>query len=142
MSLLLERKLDDLNVGLCLHPVETLLARLVGASTFFVWCQHVVRHAEDLCECFPAVVHAAGAFLPKQRLQHLRLLQPLSLLPAGQPAGTSVRFECLSVLYFLNTLKSSVVACIQLGDHPRGQHEVQQAVFGHRGKKPLNLSGC
>ena len=139
MSLLLERQLADLHVGLCLHSVETLLARLVGASTFIVWYQHVVRHAEDLCECFPAVVHAAGAFLPKQRLQHLRLLEPLSLLPAGQHAGTSVRFECLGVLYLLNTLQSSVAAGIQLGDHPRGQHEVQQAVFGHQKKKVIKF---
>ena len=111
----------------------------MGAFTVIFWYQHVVRHAEDLCECFPAVVHAAGAFLPKQRLHHLRLLEPLFLLPAVQHAGISERFECLSVLYLLNTLHSSVVACIQLGDHPWGQHEVQQAVFGHQKKKLIKF---
>ena len=96
-------------------------------------------NAEDLRECFTTVVHAAVAVLQRPWLQHLCLLKPLSLLPAVQPAGISERFECLSVLYLLNTLQSSVVACIQLGDHPWGQHEVQQAVFGHQKKKLIKF---
>ena len=96
-------------------------------------------NAEDLRECFTTVVHAAVAVLQRPWLQHLRLLEPLSLLPAGQHAGTSVRFERLGVLYLLNTLQSSVAAGIQLGDHPRGQHEVQQAVFGHPKKKLIKF---
>ena len=99
----------------------------------------MVRHAEELRESFPAVVHAAGAFLPKQRLQHLRLLEPLSPLPAGQHAGTAVRVERLGVLQLLNPLQGTVAAGIQLGDHPRGQHEVNQVVFGHPKKKVIKF---
>ena len=96
-------------------------------------------NAEELRECSTTVVHAAVAVLQRPWLQHLRLLELLSPLPAGQHAGTAVRVERLGVLQLLNPLQGTVAAGIQLGDHPRGQHEVNQVVFGHPKKKVIKF---